>query len=200
MMFYGLKHKKWQIGTAALALLIGIGAAFWLKTEVPAVPGASNITELSESKEFTPEPYFPNRDLGIKSPLDVKINLLNNPQFTGDVAELELMLTSRLEDARVEAQYLFPAGVNRMGGETEWSGALSLNETKRLRMIVAIETEEPRSIQAKVTATKGNYQFTRGAAYHIDLGEKDYAESVEIPISGYEGGQKLNLIVPAEKK
>jgi hypothetical protein len=196
-----LKRTKWQIGTVTLVLLIAIVAAFWFKTEIPGVPAASKMPELAENKEFTPEPYFPRRDLGVKMPVDVKINLLNEPRNSGDVAELELMFTSRLEgEVLTHAEFILPENTRQLSGDAAWSGNLVLNETRRLRLNVAVETDAPQSVQARVTVTKGENQLTVGAAYHLDLGEKDYAESVEMPVSGYSGADKLNLIIPKKKQ
>lgn len=187
--------KKRRIAPLLILAVAVAGIVYWQQGKLADSPAT-----VVEEREFTPEPYFPHLDTGVTLPVDVKINLLNSPAAAGDVAELELMLTSRLEDARVEAQFILPDDVVDLGGESAWSGQLALNETKRLRTSVQVNTEDSRAVQAKVTIHSGETTFTRGAAYNIDLGEKDYVEGKDIPVSGYDGGTELNVIIPKDKK
>lgn len=150
--------------------------------------------------EIIEEPYFPNLDLGVHVPIDVKFNLLNNPQKVGDIAELELMFTSRLDDATASVAVNIPNEVTKQSGPSTWSGNLSMNETKRIQLSVQVNSESPQSVSAKVTLQKDDYSVTRGAAYHLDMGTPDHVVGEETAIQGYQGGDKLNVIVPRKKQ
>ncbi|MGH1365417.1 MAG: hypothetical protein ACRBF0_17780 [Calditrichia bacterium] len=153
-----------------------------------------------EQPEIIEEPYYPNLDLGIEIPIDAKFTLLNKPENAGDVAELELMITSRLDDAVANVAIEFPAAISKQSGTDSWSGKLNINETKRMQLAVVVDSEAPQSVSAKVTLTKDDVSVTRGAAYHFDLGEPDHASQQETAVKGFKGGDKLNIIVPRKKQ
>ncbi len=169
-----------------LCATILMAGAFWLY----------GLPDAQPAKEFTPEPYFPKLDLGVSLPVDAKFILLNQPEKSGDAAELELMFTSRLPNAELTVEYLLPTEMRALNGSTEWQGNLELNETQRLRQTVSIDTEAPVAIQAKITINSGDYSATRGVAYNFDLGEVSHASYQTVPVEGYQGGSELNLIIP----
>ena len=176
-----------------LALLVVAGA------------GCSNdqgdLATADPKKEFTPEPYHQNLDVGVQTPIDLKINLLNSPSEAGETAEFELMFTSRYaEVAAVKATFAMPGTMVQKAGDAEWAGTLEKNQTHRMRMSAVVNTDKPVSIRATVTLETPNGPLSRGTAYEIDLGEKDMATTREQTVEGYEGGSKLNIIIPQKKQ
>lgn len=186
MKFPALGNRFRHPRVIALCTTILMTGALWLY----------GLPEAQPAKEFTPDPYFPKLDLGVSLPVDAKFILINQPEKSGDAAELELMFTSRLPNASLTVEYLLPSEMRPLNGDTEWSGNLELNETQRLRQTVSIDTEAPVSIQAKITINSNGYSATRGVAYNFDLGEVSHASYQTVPVEGYQGGSKLNLIVP----
>ncbi|MEL6822269.1 MAG: hypothetical protein AAFP70_10940 [Calditrichota bacterium] len=184
-----INPKVVRIAVIGLSLLLLIAGRYYFEQR-----------EAAEQPEIIKAPYFPRLDLGVSIPVDVKFNLLNNPQKIGDVAELELMFTSRLDDATVSVAMDLPDAVTKQSGASTWSGKLNNNETKRMQIAVQVNSEAPQSVSAQVTLEKGDLSVTRGAAYHLDMGTPDHVIGEETPIQGYQGGDKLNIIVPRNKQ
>lgn len=184
-----INPKVMRIAIVALSLFLLVAGRYYFEQQ-----------EAAAQPEIIEEPYFPNLDLGVSIPIDVKFNLLNNPQKVGDVAELELMFTSRLDDATASVAVNLPSEVLMQSGAESWSGSLNKNETKRIQLAVQVNSETPQSVSAQVTLQKGDYSVTRGAAYHLDMGTPDHVTGEETAIQGYQGGDKLNIIVPKNQQ
>ena len=73
---------------------------------------------------------------------------------------------------------------------------MTVDELRRLRAGLTINTEKAISIQAKVDVLIDSVTVSGGKAFHIDLGEKDHAALDTLSITGYEGVEGLNLIIP----
>jgi|GEM_PF-4838245 len=184
-----INPKIIRIAVVALSLLLLVGGRYYFEQ-----------SEAAEQPEILKAPYFPRLDLGVSIPIDVKFNLLNNPQKVGDVAELELMFTSRLDDATVSVEMNLPNDVLKQSGASTWSGKLNKHETKRMQIAVQVNSEAPQSVSAQVTLEQDDFSVTRGAAYHLDMGTPDHVAGEEVAVQGYQGGDKLNVIVPRKKQ
>lgn len=130
-------------------------------------------------------------------PIDLTIDLLNEPQSLGDIAFFEIKFTSRIKHDGLKAYLVLPDGTIRESGDDEWEGQLDLNESKQLDAGIMINTEEAISLQAIVEITRNDTSFYVGKSFQLDLGEKAHAALTGLAVSGFAGADSLNLIVPA---
>jgi len=130
-------------------------------------------------------------------PVDLNIDLLNEPQASGDVAFFEVKFTSRIDHDNLKAYLVLPDGTIRESGEDEWEGKLGLNESKQIDAAIRLNTEDAISLQAVVEISRGDTSFFVKKAFNLDLGDKEHAGISELLVSGYAGADSLNLIVPA---
>ena len=161
--------------------------------------GDADIVADDHSEERAPNEHPPRMcSTPSNFPVTLSIDLLNDPQASGDAAHLELILTSQIENEGITVSFILPEGVSKMGGETDWIGLLSPLESISLNTALQINTEESISIQAKVDVLIDGITYNTGTAFHIDLGEKEYASLDTLTISGYASAEQLNLIVPKQ--
>lgn len=149
----------------------------------------------NRSNEFAPEKNPVGMCTPHDLPLELKMVLLNDPQSSGDVAEFEFEIKSLIEFDNITAYFIIPEGAIRITG-TNWAGVLSLNESKQLQAGIRLNTEDAITLLAVVEVTKDDSIFIFKKAYHLDLGEKEYAALEDLSISGFTGADSLNLIVP----
>jgi hypothetical protein len=191
----------------SITLLIPITAVLAFGTAVYFSSGhnsyGSNASDFSivvdnHSEELTPNEQSPRMCTPSSFPVKLSIDLLNDPQASGHVAHFELRLTSLIEHDGITVSFILPEGVSKMSGETDWTGLLAPRESISLNTALQIDTEEAISIQAKVDVLIDSITYSTGTAFHIDLGEKEYASLATLSISGYAGAEHLNLIVPKQ--
>jgi len=160
------------------------------------VTSNSNVQAYNKSNEFASDKNPARMCLPANLPIDLTIDLLNDPQASGDMAFFEVKFTSRIKHDGLKAYLVLPDGTIRESGEDEWEGLLELNESKQLDTGIRLNTEDAVSLKAIVEITRGDTSFYVGKSFYIDLGEKEYASLEDLTISGFSGADKLNLIVP----
>jgi hypothetical protein len=130
-------------------------------------------------------------------PIDLTIDLLNDPQASGDIAFFEVKFTSRIDHEGLKAYLVLPDGAVKESGEDAWEGKLALNETRQIDAAIRLNTEAAISLKAIVEISRGDTSFTVGKSFQLDLGEKEHASLSDLAISGFEGADSLKIIVPA---
>jgi hypothetical protein len=147
--------------------------------------------------ETTTVAYSSNSCIPANLPVDLTIDLLNEPQAAGDVAFFEVKFTSRIDHDNLKAYLVLPDGAIRESGDDEWEGKLGLNESNQIDAGIRLNTEDAISLQAVVEISRGDTSFFVKKAFNLDLGDKEHAGISELLVSGYAGADSLNLIVPA---
>ena len=181
-----------------IILCTGIFFILWTDNK-PTVSDTltSNVQDAIKPAETTTVAYSSNSCIPANLPVDLSMDLLNEPQSAGDLAFFEVKFTSRIDHDALKAYLVLPDGTIRESGEDEWEGKLGLNESKQIDAAIRLNTEDAISLQAVVEISRGDTSFFVKKAFNLDLGDKEHAGISELLVSGYAGADSLNLIVPA---